>query len=349
MSNKYKQYKQLKDDSKYQLEDDGKIYTGKALKSRFPSTKFYEFVDEPITELPEVIVTPPSNPFEELVERNIAANKPQNEAIRKEYDRISDPIFGQSRVTAYQKAMNENPNFSRDWDMAANIGEHLNATTGGLLNRISPTQNARFVYDLFKGNPVFDYNNSWWGNSGIVSDDFAQQHPYISLAVNGLTDIATAAGVPRFYRYANTPKLIGEGAEARVYAKPFSRYVYKYADIEPEQMALKNQVPYFAKNKYMGMSDDNLHIYRQSKLNIPNNPDVEFRQIVKGLTHKHNYNPFTHEFLEGLGLRNGDYVLSDFGKTGAGQIGRTWFTRRPRIIDMAVETVDDFNEAMEGW
>ena len=66
-------------------------------------------------------------------------------------------------------------NFSNDWDMASNIGEFMNVATGGLLNRLSLTQNARLIYDLATGEDVnpLHYGSSWWGNTGIVPQSFA--------------------------------------------------------------------------------------------------------------------------------------------------------------------------------
>lgn len=74
--------------------------------------------------------------------------------------------------------------------MANNINEFINAGTGGLWNRLSLTQNIRYIYDTFKNgwqNPL-DYNSSWWGNNGIVTDEFAAEHPYISMAINSAVD-----------------------------------------------------------------------------------------------------------------------------------------------------------------
>lgn len=92
---------------------------------------------------------------------------------------------GNTRVKNYQKAEYKNPNFSRDWDMASNIAEGINVMSGGFLNRLSPTQNIGLIIDTAQGNNVMQ---SWFGNSGITSDDFAQNHPQLSTGINLLGD-----------------------------------------------------------------------------------------------------------------------------------------------------------------
>ena len=54
--------------------------------------------------------------------------------------------------------------------MASNIAEGVNIMSGGFLNRLSPTQNIGLIIDTAKGK---NFINSWFGNSGIVSDNFA--------------------------------------------------------------------------------------------------------------------------------------------------------------------------------
>ena len=97
---------------------------------------------------------------------------------------INDEIFlnkGNIRVRNYRKAEARNPNFSRNWDMASNIAEGVNVMSGGFLNRLSPTQNIGLIIDAAKGKNFMD---SWLGNSGIVSDNFAQNHPYWTFGIN---------------------------------------------------------------------------------------------------------------------------------------------------------------------
>ena len=69
----------------------------------------------------------------------------------------------------------------------------LNAMTGGIMNRFSPTQNIRALYDtyqLLNGNiSRTDWqNNLIYGNNGIVTDNFYNNHPITSTIINGLVD-----------------------------------------------------------------------------------------------------------------------------------------------------------------
>ena len=91
------------------------------------------------------------------------------------------------RVKNYRKAETRNPNFSQNWDMFSNIYDFTNIATAGAINRFSPTQNIRLTLDAVRGNNIAD---SWMGNNGIVTDRFAKNHPYWSMAINGVGDAA---------------------------------------------------------------------------------------------------------------------------------------------------------------
>jgi len=80
---------------------------------------------------------------------------------------------------------------SFDGSLAGNM-DVLNAMTGGVLNRLSLSQNARLLYDMANGR---DWRSSWIGNNGIVSDNYAKEHPYLSMLANGVADAAPAGGI----------------------------------------------------------------------------------------------------------------------------------------------------------
>lgn len=62
------------------------------------------------------------------------------------------------------------------------------AVTGGVFHRLSPTQNVRLLYDVATGG---DWRNSMiYGNSGIVSDQLAEEHPILATAINFAGDAA---------------------------------------------------------------------------------------------------------------------------------------------------------------
>lgn len=73
-----------------------------------------------------------------------------------------------------------------------NDEKFVNAITLGGLNNLSPAQWIRRGYDLATGNLTTD---SWLnGNSGIVPDSYAKEHPLMSIAANGLVDFWTLGG-----------------------------------------------------------------------------------------------------------------------------------------------------------
>lgn len=109
-----------------------------------------------------------------------------------------NPITSSRRVRNYQKAMDsaslQGRDFSQQNDMFNNISEFFNIAGAGIPNRLSSSQNIGLFIDALQGDNIID---SWFGNSGIVSDKFAKEHPYWSMAINGGTD-AAGAGLTSF-------------------------------------------------------------------------------------------------------------------------------------------------------
>ena len=106
---------------------------------------------------------------------------------------------GEELTVTPQGASWQNNNYRSAHDGSlSNFIETTNALTGGIINRLSPTQNARLAYDTYqwaRGNKSWgDVANSMvFGNNGIVSNQFAEEHPYWSMAINGIGD-AVAGG-----------------------------------------------------------------------------------------------------------------------------------------------------------
>lgn len=65
----------------------------------------------------------------------------------------------------------------------------LNLASAGMSNYMSPTQLGRLGYDVVTGKGK-DYlkGKFFEGNNGIVSDNFAKEHPLWSMAINGIGD-----------------------------------------------------------------------------------------------------------------------------------------------------------------
>lgn len=82
-----------------------------------------------------------------------------------------------------------------------NDEKFLNAVTVGGLNNLAPTQWARRGYDLINGKLTTD---SWLnGNNGIVSNEFAQDHPYYSMLFNTVGDGLIGASTIQSARVLN--------------------------------------------------------------------------------------------------------------------------------------------------
>lgn len=132
---------------------------------------------------PDVVYA--NTPLDEVV---VTAKKKEPTTLQKVGKFVNDEIFlnkDNIRVNNYRKALRRNPNFAQDWDMANNIYDFTNTASAGLINRFSPTQNIGFAIDAVQGDNLWD---SWMGNSGIVSDRFMQEHPWWSMAINGVGD-----------------------------------------------------------------------------------------------------------------------------------------------------------------
>lgn len=96
-----------------------------------------------------------------------------------------NPIFGNTRVQNFAKTEKKNPYFMSNWDIVNNVCDVANMASAGFINRLSPTQNIRLIADTVQGDNVMQ---SWFGNNGIVSDNFAQNHPWISAGINLIGD-----------------------------------------------------------------------------------------------------------------------------------------------------------------
>ena len=94
----------------------------------------------------------------------------------------------------------------------------FNALTLGGLNNLSPTQWARRYYDLNKllisqipgSKRTMTWSgfvNNWLnGNNGLVSEKFAEEHPYWSMGINGVGDAVALGGLAN----ANKVKQVGD-------------------------------------------------------------------------------------------------------------------------------------------
>ena len=154
------------------------------------------------------------------------------------------------RVKNYQRAEARNPNFSGDWDMVSNIAEGVNVMSGGFLNRLSPTQNIGLVIDTAQGDNVIQ---SWFGNSGVVPDNFHQNNPKTSMLINGILDYGIGSVAPKKFNIGKIdtqkelkPNWNRWGQESLVDVSTTPGLVYK---IPQNGLRYQWQIPFYVRGK----------------------------------------------------------------------------------------------------
>ena len=112
------------------------------------------------------------------------------------------PGFPSETITDNQEAYKVYKNAVGDYYNTEYSPERVgDAVTGGIFHRLSPTQNARLLYDMATGG---DWRNSMiYGNNGVVSDQFAAEHPYWTTAINFAGDAAVfnVDNIPAYASY----------------------------------------------------------------------------------------------------------------------------------------------------
>lgn len=132
------------------------------------------YIDNTMNPLDEVIVSAPA----------LTGNKAEDAAIRERYYNYLNNGYNSQTATTLSKYAGQPTAFDGS---LGNFMEATNALSGGVLNRFSPTQNGRFLYDLATGG---DWRNSWMGNNGVVlNNEWAKEHPYLTMAANGAADV----------------------------------------------------------------------------------------------------------------------------------------------------------------
>ena len=173
----------------------------------------------------------------------------------------------------------------------------LNLASAGTANYMfSPTQTIRLGIDLANGKGE-DYLKGQFfeGNNGIVSDNFAQEHPYWSMAINAVGDTAA----------------FGLGSYAKSLANPIARQTAFYRQITPlgygntapiQALSRKQEIGKFFKDWALYPLDPNRRTFtrewlkripdKQLNPNQPLLPIVEFRddaiRLSLGLPQRNN-------------------------------------------------------------
>lgn len=121
-------------------------------------------------------VRPGNTAFEKMINQAIASNANANRAFEREYGRLNDKEI--QNITGFQNY----------------IDDRLNTYTGGLWHLALPSHDMGMVREAFSGQGInafnpFDSNSAYWDNSGIFSEEFNQEHPFLSSLTNAGVDI----------------------------------------------------------------------------------------------------------------------------------------------------------------
>lgn len=90
-------------------------------------------------------------------------------------------------TTPWKAAQLQKKNWRQQYDMSSDI-DTFNAVTGGVFNQLSPTQLVRNIYNISTNKPNWQ-QQFVFGNNGIVSDNYAQNNPIKSTAINFIGDM----------------------------------------------------------------------------------------------------------------------------------------------------------------
>lgn len=154
--------------------------------------------------------------------------------------------------------------------MSADI-ETMNAVTGGVMNLLSPSQVIGAA--IHSDKPQEYFVNLIKGNNGIVTNKFAQEHPYLSIGANMLFDGIT----------------LGAGTSGRRLAKSAWNSNLRY-ELDPRYMRVYHHSP-----KPFDINNFNVATKRDAGLHVSPYPDYNSKLgnvIYKGYAKKPNFEFF---------------------------------------------------------
>lgn len=232
-------------------------------------------------------------------------------------------LFGKSRIKGVRRALERNPNALDNYNIFDNITDFYRIGSGGMINRLSPTQNLRLLYDVATGENVVD---SMLGNHGILPDKTAEEYPWLSFILNGVVDAGTGLGIRKSVDYSQGYKPIGKGSSSEVYVSnnPLKRkYVYKVSSITPEEMAEINELPRTVPSEYVSKWTNGRNIYKQKRVTPTSNPNLQsfnrlarakgfIQRLFPGDTETVYHNPITNKVMLDL---PGNWGIDKFGRT----------------------------------
>ena len=214
-------------------------------------------------------------------------------------------------------------------------------------NKVKAYENMQnFVNNNFWSNGLtkYTYHNprTIKGQQAIQSDfDYAKQNAE-NIFITAASETAMV-GAGQAVKYATTPRVIGQGAEAIVKSSLISPRVTKITTIPRSEIHLRNTVPGALKSEYVS-SSNGLSTYTQSKVKIPTGEQLkQAMERLQKIMKRKGWREITHPNLQGKGFTNGKHVVSDLGpgNVGVDLLGR------PKLVDFSIEPFPEFIAAMQ--
>lgn len=165
-------------------------------------------------------------------------------------------------------------------------GQLFNVATVGGLNNLSPTQWMRRAYDtgqLIQGHmPLNEYMNKlYYGNNGIVSDEYARKHPYRAMATNLAGDIATfgAASTLRPVKVVSPQQTV----QVKQFIHPAEAAIPGKQYIKPttERVSITTSEPLMASDESSMSSGQLLYKISKGKIGLKELTDMVGQQQAK--------------------------------------------------------------------
>lgn len=186
--------------------------------------------------------------------------------------------------TSYDPTMTEQNMFHRAKVAAADAQVRRTAFTDDntlqfWLDALSPTQHLRAIYDGVRGGSYQDYVNSLkYGNNGPFTNAYAARNPGITKAGNFGIDLVAPYSWMRFFKYATTPRMIGQGASKQAWRmSPFSSKI-TYIGGDPAYMAEQSALPKTLKYTYEGVTKDGQAVHTAPRVIMRKRPSKSFVQ-----------------------------------------------------------------------
>lgn len=215
------------------------------------------------------IAKSPSSPYTQYDKEAAEIHARENE-IRKHNEYINDPNFPSKINRDYADKQVKKTSFT---------DENTLQFWG---NAILPSQQIGAVIKGVKDGSYQSYVDALtYGNSGVFPDAVAEQYPILTAVGNLGFDILTPYSISKFYRYATTPQIIGQGAEKTAWRmSPFSREV-TYIGGDPAYMAEQSSIPNTLKYTYKGVTKDGQAVSTAPVVSRISSPTKELVQKMR--------------------------------------------------------------------